>query len=77
MTAAAQSVPARHLEVISGALALVAGLMAIGVQLFAPLVTVHVTGLKAPFSRLNAGLARYLRDRPAAHGRRDEAPLLP
>jgi hypothetical protein len=44
MTEAAQSILARRLEVISGVLALVAGLIAIGVQLFAPLVTVHVYG---------------------------------
>jgi hypothetical protein len=55
MTAAAQSVPARHLEVISGALALVAGLMAIGVQLFAPLVTVHVTGVEGTFLQIECG----------------------
>lgn len=45
MTEAAQSMSARRLEVISGVLALVAGLIAIGVQIFAPLVTVHVTGV--------------------------------
>jgi len=44
MTEAAQSLLARRVEVISGAVASVAGLIAIGVQLFAPLRTVHVVG---------------------------------
>jgi len=45
MTEIAQAMPARRLEAIGGALALVAGLTAIGVQIFAPLMTVHVTGV--------------------------------
>jgi len=44
MREADQSILARRSEVISGVLAVVAGLVAIGVQLFAPLVTVHVAG---------------------------------
>jgi hypothetical protein len=44
MTDSAQSILARRVEVISGALAVVAGLIAIGVQLFAPLAMVHVVG---------------------------------
>lgn len=51
MTDVAQSVPARRLEVISGVLALVAGLIAIGVQLFAPLVTMYVTGVGGNYIR--------------------------
>jgi cbb3-type cytochrome oxidase subunit 3 len=43
MREAVQSVLARRLEVISGMLALVAGLIVIGTQLFAPLMTVDVT----------------------------------
>jgi hypothetical protein len=51
MTVIVQSIPARRLEVISGALATVAGLSAIGVQLFAPLVTVHVKGVAGYYIR--------------------------
>jgi hypothetical protein len=51
MREAVQSVLARRLEVISGTLALVAGLIAIGFQLFAPLVTVHVGGVGGNYIR--------------------------
>jgi hypothetical protein len=51
MTKAAQLVPARRLEAITGVLALVAGLIDTGVQLFAPLLTVHVTGAGGNYIR--------------------------
>lgn len=44
MTESARSLRAHRVVVISGVLAVVAGLIAIGIQLFFPLVTVHVNG---------------------------------
>ena len=44
MNVTAQAVLARRVIIISGVLALLTGLLAIGVQIFAPLVTVQVIG---------------------------------